>query len=185
VSAAIRELALPGVLEIIPVRHGDARGWFAETFREDWLATHVPGLRFVQDNASHSTRRGVLRGLHYQLAPRAQAKLVHVVRGAIFDVAVDLRAGSRSFGRWVGLELSAERMNQIFVPAGFAHGFVTLVDDTQIAYKVSDTYAPEFDRSIRYDDPRIAIDWPVPPAEIQLSAKDAAAPFLADAECFP
>ena len=184
-SVAIRELALPGVLEIAPVRHGDARGWFAETFREEWLAKHVPGLRFVQDNVSHSKRRGVLRGLHYQLLPRAQAKLVHVVSGAIFDVAVDLRAGSRSFGRWVGLELSAERMNQIFVPAGFAHGFVTLVDDTMVAYKVSDTYAPEFDRSVRYDDPRIAIDWPVPPAEIQLSAKDAAAPFLADAECFP
>lgn len=181
----IRPTSLEGVLEIVPAKFGDDRGFFSETYNAAHLAKSGIDLTFVQDNHSLSARRGVLRGLHYQLAPRAQDKLIRVVRGAIFDVAVDIRKGSPTFAQWVGVELSAEKWNQLLVPKGFAHGFVTLTENTEVVYKVTNYYAPEHDRSIRYDDPDIAIDWPVPTQDLQLSDKDLAACLLADAEAFP
>ena len=180
----MRPTGLDGVLEIVPAKFGDARGFFSETYNAARLAKSGIDLTFVQDNHSLSARRGVLRGLHYQLAPRAQDKLVRVVRGAIFDVAVDIRRGSPTFGQWVGVELSAEKWNQLLVPKGFAHGFVTLTENTEVIYKVTDYYSPEHDRSIRYDDPDIAIDWPIPTGDLQLSDKDLSASPLADAEVF-
>lgn len=180
----IRPTGLAGVLEIVPARFGDARGFFSETYNAAHLAEAGIDLTFVQDNHSLSARRGVLRGLHYQLPPRAQDKLVRVVRGAIFDVAVDIRRGSPTFSRWVGVELSAEKWNQLLVPKGFAHGFVTLTENTEVVYKVTDYYSPEHDRSIRYDDPDIAIDWPIASADLQLSEKDLAARRLAEADVF-
>lgn len=181
----IRPTGLEGVLEIVPARFGDARGFFSETYNAARLAEAGVDLVFVQDNHSLSGRRGVLRGLHYQLPPRAQDKLVRVVRGAIFDVAVDIRRGSPTFSRWIGVELSAEKWNQLLVPKGFAHGFVTLTENTEVVYKVTDYYSPEHDRSIRYDDPDIAIDWPIASADLQLSEKDLAARYLAEADVFP
>jgi dTDP-4-dehydrorhamnose 3,5-epimerase len=180
----IRPTNLNGVLEIVPARFGDARGFFSETYNASRLAKAGIDLAFVQDNHSLSARRGVLRGLHYQLPPRAQDKLVRVVRGAIFDVAVDIRKGSPTFAKWVGVELSAEKWNQLLVPKGFAHGFVTLTENTEVVYKVTDYYSPAQDRSIRYDDPDIAINWPVTDGELQLSDKDMAAPRLLNAEVF-
>jgi dTDP-4-dehydrorhamnose 3,5-epimerase len=177
---------LPGVFVIEPKLFGDDRGWFMESFNEARfaaaLAEHgapAPG-RFVQDNHSAS-RAGVLRGLHHQLPPHAQGKLVRVVRGRAFDVAVDIRRASPGFGRWFGLELNAENRRQLWIPPGFAHGFVALEDDTHFLYKTTDYYAPACERSIRWDDPAIGIAWPaglVP----SLAPKDAAAPLLADAE---
>lgn len=180
----VRPTELGGVLELIPKRFGDDRGFFSETYQSQRFAAAGVDLDFVQDNHSFSARRGVLRGLHYQLPPRAQDKLLRVVRGRILDVAVDIRKGSPSFARWVAVEISAEKWNQLLIPKGFAHGFVTLEDNTEIVYKVSDTYSPEHDRSIRYDDPVIGIDWPLAAEEIQLSDKDRNAPFLRDADVF-
>ncbi|QPC94103.1 dTDP-4-dehydrorhamnose 3,5-epimerase [Mesorhizobium sp. INR15] len=180
----VRSLGLEGVLEIIPRRHGDARGFFIETYNEERFAEAGIDLRFVQDNHSYSAAAGVLRGLHYQLAPRAQDKLLRVIRGAILDVAVDIRRGSSSFGKWLALEISAEKGNQILVPKGFAHGFVTLVPDTEVLYKVTDTYSPQHDRSIRFDDPAIGIEWPAVADGFQLSDKDLKAPLLAATEVF-
>ncbi|MCZ8543090.1 dTDP-4-dehydrorhamnose 3,5-epimerase [Mesorhizobium qingshengii] len=180
----VRPLGIDGVLEIVPKRHGDARGFFIETYNAERFSQAGIDLRFVQDNHSYSAAAGVLRGLHYQLAPRAQDKLVRVIRGSILDVAVDIRRGSKTFGKWVALELSADRGNQILVPKGFAHGFVTLVPDTEVLYKVTDTYSPEHDRSIRFDDPAIGIEWPSMAGGFQLSDKDLKAPLLAAAEVF-
>lgn len=180
----IRRTALPEVLEVVPKRFGDDRGFFSETYRQSQFEEFGVDLQFVQDNHSYSAAKGVLRGLHYQLPPRAQDKLVRVVKGAIFDVAVDIRKGSPTFGQWVGVEISAEKWNQLLVPKGFAHGFVTLVEDTEVIYKVTDYYAPEQDRSIRYDDPAIGIAWPVPAGDVQLSAKDRDAALLKDADIF-
>jgi dTDP-4-dehydrorhamnose 3,5-epimerase len=180
----VKELELAGVYEITPQRFGDDRGFFSETYSAPGLVAAGIDLIFVQDNHSLSRAVGVLRGLHYQLPPFAQDKLVRVVHGAIFDVAVDIRKNSPTFGRWLGLEVSAEKWNQILVPRGFAHGFVTLVPDTEVVYKVTERYAPEYDRSIRFDDPAIGIDWPVPAAGITLSDKDRGAPLLADAQIF-
>lgn len=180
----VRELDLGGVFEIAARQFPDPRGFFSETYNAATFARAGIPANFVQDNHSRSVDRGVLRGLHYQLPPMAQDKLVRVVRGAVYDVAVDIRRTSPSFGKWVGLELSVEKWNQIFVPRGFAHGFVTLQPDTEVVYKVSEFYAPEHDRAIRFDDPDIAIGWPVEASEIQVSDKDAAAPRLRDAEIF-
>ncbi len=180
----VRKLALDGVYEILPARHGDERGFFSETYNAAKLAEHGIELAFVQDNQSLSKVAGVLRGLHYQLPPFAQDKLVRVVRGAILDVAVDIRASSPTYGKWLALELSAAKWNQILVPKGYAHGFVTLVPETEVIYKVSDRYAPDHERSIRFDDPELGIDWRFPIADLTLSAKDRAAPLLADAEVF-
>jgi dTDP-4-dehydrorhamnose 3,5-epimerase len=176
----VRRLAIPGVLEIKPRKFGDARGFFSETWSTAAMKSAGLDLDFVQDNHSYSAGRGVLRGLHFQLPPIAQDKLVRVSRGSIFDVAVDIRRGSPTYGRWVGLTLSAEIWNQILVPKGFAHGFVTLENDTEVQYKVTAPYSPQHERSIRFDDPALAIEWPVEAEDILLSAKDAEAPSFAD-----
>jgi dTDP-4-dehydrorhamnose 3,5-epimerase len=180
----VRPLGLDGVVEIAPRKFGDERGFFSETYNASSFAEAGIGLTFVQDNHSFSAVKGVLRGLHYQLPPAAQDKLVRVTRGRVFDVAVDIRRGSPTFSKWVGVELSAEKWNQILVPKGFAHGFVTLEPDTEVLYKVTDYYSPEHDRSIRFDDPTIGIDWPIDTTTVQLSAKDRDAPTLAEAELF-
>lgn len=178
----VRPLALAGLLEILPVRFGDDRGFFSEVWSAEKMAAAGLDLDFVQDNHSYSAERGVLRGLHFQDPPAGQAKLVRVSRGAIFDVAVDIRRDSPTYGKWAGLVVSAEKWNQILVPVGFAHGFVTLEDNSEVQYKVSAPYRADLDRAIRYDDPAIAIEWPLPADAIKLSAKDAAAPLLADVD---
>ncbi|HWT63446.1 MAG TPA: dTDP-4-dehydrorhamnose 3,5-epimerase [Ochrobactrum sp.] len=180
----VRPLGLDGVFEVSPRKFGDDRGFFSETYNAKSFAEAGIELNFVQDNHSYSAAKGVVRGLHYQLPPFAQDKLVRVTRGAILDVAVDLRRSSPTFGKWVALEVSAEKWNQILVPKGFAHGFMTLVENTEVIYKVTDYYSPEHDRSIRFDDPAIGIDWPLPSSGVQLSDKDQKAPLFADAEVF-
>jgi dTDP-4-dehydrorhamnose 3,5-epimerase len=177
-----RPLGLPGLIEIRPPRFSDERGFFSETWNEAAFAEAGLDARFVQDNHSLSVHKGVLRGLHYQLPPAAQEKLVRVSRGSIFDVAVDIRKGSDTFGRWAGVRLSAESWNQLLVPKGFAHGFVTLEADTEVQYKVTGAYSPAHDRGIRFNDPAIGIEWPLAEAELTLSQKDRTAPLLADAE---
>jgi dTDP-4-dehydrorhamnose 3,5-epimerase len=172
--------ALDGVVEIRPTRHGDDRGWFSETYKRHTLGDAGIGIEFVQDNESFSAPAGTLRGLHYQIAPHAQVKLVRVIHGSILDVAVDIRRDSDTFGQHVAVTLTAEEGNQLLVPAGFAHGFCTLEADVRVAYKVSDRYAPECERAIRWDDPELAIDWQLPPDGPTLSSKDAVAPLLAD-----
>jgi dTDP-4-dehydrorhamnose 3,5-epimerase len=176
-----RPLALPEVLEILPARFGDHRGFFSEVWSAAGFSELGLDVSFVQDNHSFSVEAGVLRGLHYQEPPAEQAKLVRVVRGAIYDVAVDIRQGSPTFGKWVGLTVSAEAWNQVFVPAGFAHGFLTLEPNTEVLYKVSAGYSPEHDRGIRFDDPAIGIDWPLAGRRPVISDKDAKAPLLAEA----
>ena len=180
----VRKLSLEGVYEITPKRFGDHRGFFSETYNALSLAEAGIDVVFVQDNHSLSRQAGVLRGLHYQLPPFAQDKLVRVVRGAILDVAVDIRNGSPTFGKWLALEISAQKWNQILVPKGFAHGFLTLADDTEVVYKVTQPYSPGHERSIRFDDPQLAIDWQIQASAISLSDKDRNAPNLADAEIF-
>ncbi|MFX4220971.1 MAG: dTDP-4-dehydrorhamnose 3,5-epimerase [Thalassobaculum sp.] len=165
---------------LTPKRFGDARGFFSETYNKAALAEHGLDLDFVQDNHSMSQAIGVLRGLHFQTPPFAQDKLVRVVKGRIFDVAVDIRRGSPTFGKWVGAEISAEAWNQILVPVGFAHGFVTLEPDTEVIYKVTAPYAPDHDKGIAWNDPSIAIDWPLNGIEPTLSDKDTKHPALAD-----
>lgn len=179
---AVRELALPGVFEIVPRKHQDGRGFFSETWNAASLSGQGIAVDFVQDNHSFSVAAGVLRGLHYQKPPFAQDKLVRVTRGSIFDVAVDIRQNSPTYGQWVGLTVSAEAWNQILVPIGFAHGFVTLEPDCEVLYKTSAPYSPEHDRGIRFDDPQIAIDWPFEIEKLTLSDKDRAAPPLAEAD---
>lgn len=178
----VRALALKGVLEIRTPQFADDRGFFSEVWNmARWSEAGIDTI-FVQDNHSLSRQRGVLRGLHYQAPPVAQAKLVRVTRGAVFDVAVDIRAGSPTCGRWVSTILSAERWNQLFIPAGFAHGFLTLEADSEVIYKVSAPYSAEHDRAIRFDDPDIAIEWPIAEDELVLSDKDRAAPLLAEVQ---
>lgn len=173
-----------GLTEIVPRRITDERGFFSEVWNEAMqrLTGFTDG--FVQENHSRSVAAGVLRGLHYQLPPFAQAKLVRVTRGAIFDVVVDIRRSSPGFGRWQGVTVSAEQWNQLFVPAGFAHGFLTLEADTEVQYKVSARYSAEHERTICFDDPAIGIEWPTLAGALTLSDKDRAAPLLADAELF-
>jgi dTDP-4-dehydrorhamnose 3,5-epimerase len=175
---SIVPLEIPDVLLITPKRFGDARGFFSETYNRDALAANGIDANFVQDNHSVSEAVGTIRGLHFQAPPRAQTKLVRCGRGRMFDVAVDIRKGSPSFGKWVGAELTFENGRQLLVPAGFAHGFVTLEPGTEIIYKCSDTYAPETEGAIRYDDPDLAIDWNLGGLEPRLSDKDAKAPLL-------
>jgi dTDP-4-dehydrorhamnose 3,5-epimerase len=181
--------ALPGVVIIEPAVFGDDRGWFYESFNEARFNAALddiglpPAPRFVQDNHS-SSKAGVLRGLHYQLPPQAQGKLVRVVQGAAWDVAVDIRRGSPTFGQWFGLELNADNKRQLWIPAGYAHGFVALQDDTHFLYKTTDVWSKACERAIRWDDPAIAIAWPIPAglAAPLVAPKDAAAPCLAEAE---
>ncbi|WP_186417736.1 dTDP-4-dehydrorhamnose 3,5-epimerase [Bosea sp. CS1GBMeth4] len=177
---AFEPLAIPAVVLIRPRKFGDARGYFMETWNLEAFAAAGIGAAFVQDNQSLSAARGVVRGLHFQAPPAPQAKLVRVLRGAIFDVAVDIRAGSPSYGRWCAATLTAEGAEQIFVPRGFAHGFCTLEPDTEVAYKVDGPYAPETEGGLVWNDARLSIDWPVAPGEAQLSGKDAVLPGFAD-----
>lgn len=174
--------AIPDVKIIEPRVFGDERGFFMETWNERVFAAAGLDIRFVQDNHSRSNR-GVLRGLHYQVM-HTQGKLVRVTAGRVFDVAVDLRRASPHFGRWVGVELSAANKRMLWVPPGFAHGFLTLEDGTDFLYKCTDFYAPEHDRSLLWSDPALDIDWPLDGLIPQLSAKDAGGSPLADAETF-
>jgi dTDP-4-dehydrorhamnose 3,5-epimerase len=174
----IEPTALSGVLILTPRRFGDARGWFVETWNAARMAEAGLDQPWVQDNHSHSAAQGTLRGLHYQSPPRAQDKLVRCSRGAMLDVAVDIRTGSPTYGKWVRVELSAENGRQLLVPKGFLHGFVTLTADTEVQYKCTDLYSPEHDGAVRWDDPAIGIDWGVT-API-LSDKDRKAPLLAE-----
>jgi dTDP-4-dehydrorhamnose 3,5-epimerase len=174
----IEPTTLPDVLILTPRRFGDARGWFSETWNAARMAEAGLDLRWVQDNHSYSAARGTLRGLHYQSPPRAQDKLVRCSRGAILDVAVDIRSGSPAYGKWVAVELSPDNGRQLLVPQGFLHGFVTLTVDTEVQYKCSDLYAPENDGAVRWDDPVLGIDWGT--SAPVLSDKDARAPLLAE-----
>jgi len=174
-----KRLDIPEVILVEPKVFPDERGFFMETYKYSEFAANGIPQRFVQDNFSHSVR-GVLRGLHYQKVPAVQGKLVMVVRGEIFDVAVDIRKGSPTYGRWVGVRLSSENRRMLWVPEGFAHGFVVLSEEADVMYKVTSEYAPELDRGIRWNDPEIGIDWPV--KNPILSPKDNTQPFLAEAD---
>jgi dTDP-4-dehydrorhamnose 3,5-epimerase len=174
----ITSLAIPDVRLVVPDRFGDARGFFSETYsRRDFAAAGIAD-EFVQDNQSRSASVGTVRGLHYQLPPFAQGKLIRALKGSILDVAVDIRRGSPSFGTHVAVILTAEAGNQLYVPTGFAHGFCTLEPDTEVAYKVTAYYSREHDRGIRWNDPALGIDWPVEADVAVLSAKDVALPLL-------
>ena len=171
---------LPGVMILTPRRFGDARGFFCESWNKRALAGQGLHFDFVQDNHSLSAQVGTVRGLHFQAPPHAQAKLVRCGRGRLFDVAVDIRKGSPSYGQWFGLELSFENGRQLLIPAGFLHGFVTREPDTEIIYKCTDYYAPESDGAVLFNDPDIGVDWDMGDVAPVLSDKDAAAPRLRD-----
>ena len=176
----VEKTALAGVLILTPPRFGDHRGFFSESWNRARAEAAGIEIDFVQDNHSLSREVGTVRGLHFQSEPHAQAKLVRCGRGCLFDVAVDIRRGSPTYGKWIGEELSFENGKQLLIPAGFLHGFVTREPDTEIVYKCSDYYAPECDGAVRFDCPTIGIDWGIDPAAAILSGKDAAAPVLAD-----
>lgn len=176
----IQPTAIPDVKVLTPKKFGDRRGFFSEVYSRRALAELGIHLEFVQDNHAYSAEAGVLRGLHCQIDPKAQAKLVRVIRGAIRDVAVDIRRNSPTFGRHVMVELSAENWRQLLVPRGFAHGYLTLMPDTEVIYKVTADYAPELERGIRWNDPDLAIDWGVPPGGIILSERDSRLPPFKD-----
>ena len=174
------ETGIEGLVVIEPDCHGDHRGWFMETYSKPKFEELGITCEFVQDNQSFSAQRGTLRGLHFQIEPMAQSKLLRCTRGKILDVAVDLRKNSPTYKKWYSIELSAENKLQFFMPAGMAHGFVTLTDDVEVQYKVDKVYAPECDRSVRFDDPEIGVDWGI--AEPILSEKDLKAPLLKDSD---
>ena len=176
----IIDTAIADVKILEPQVFGDERGFFMETWREDWFSTQVCARRFVQDNHSFSASKGTLRGLHYQLNPKCQAKIIRCTSGAILDVAVDIRRGSPQYKQWVAVELTEENKKQLFVPRGFAHGFLTLTDNVEVQYKADNYYAPECDGNIRYDDPEIGIDWGR--GEFILSEKDQRAPLLRECQ---
>ena len=174
------ESLLKGVKLIEPKAYGDHRGFFLESYNEQ--AFHEAGIRerFIQDNHSLSREAGVIRGMHYQLTPKAQAKLIRVATGAIYDVVVDMRKGSPTYGKWEGYILSEHNKRQLLVPKGFAHGFCTITENVNVLYKVDELYSPEHDRGIAWDDPELAIEWPV--SEPILSEKDGKHPVLSEAE---
>lgn len=174
----VRPLALDGVFEIRPSKFDDPRGFFSEVWSSERMAEAGFDIVFVQDNHSYSAAKGVLRGLHFQIPPAAQYKLIRVSKGSIFDVAVDIRRDSATFGKWDGAVLSADLWNQMLVPPGFAHGFVTLEEHCEVQYKVDAPYRRDLDRAIRFDDPAIAIEWPLSGDAVQLSERDRNAPFL-------
>lgn len=176
----IEPLSIPDVKVFTPKKHGDQRGFFSEVYNKKALAAAGIDIEFVQDNHSLSAEKGVVRGLHFQLAPFAQDKLLRVVRGSVFDVAVDLRQDSPTYGKHVTAVLSAEAWNQILVPIGFAHGFMTLEPDTEVIYKVSNYYAPDHDRGILWNDPALGIEWPFGEDVATLSDKDLKQPRLAE-----
>jgi len=174
----VRELGLSGLLEVVPRRLGDDRGYFAEVWREDRFGSLAGDVGFVQENQSLSGRVGTVRGLHFQSHPAGQGKLVRCTQGAILDVAVDIRHDSPTFGQWIGVELTPEKLNQLWVPVGFAHGFCTLLPDTIVTYKVTSYYSPENDKGVAWDDPAIGIVWPDVVDADTLSAKDRVQPKL-------
>ncbi len=174
----ITETTLKGVYVIEPQVFGDARGWFMESWSKRKLQEAGIDVDFVQDNQSFSATKGTLRGLHYQLNPMCQAKLLRCTKGSILDVAVDIRKGSPQYAKWVAVELSAENKKQLFIPRGFAHGFITLTDDVEVQYKADNYYAPECDGNIRWNDPEIGVDWGMEP--VILSDKDRNAPLLSE-----
>jgi len=176
----VQNLEIPDVKVISGTKFGDSRGFFSETYQKRAFAEVGIAQDFVQDNHSYSAMKFVLRGLHFQSPPFAQDKLVRVTRGRILDVAVDLRRASKTFGKWVSAEISAHEWNQILVPIGFAHGVLTLEPDTEILYKVTNYYSPKHDLGVRWDDPDLAIEWPVTKSEIVLSEKDKSQPYLKD-----
>jgi dTDP-4-dehydrorhamnose 3,5-epimerase len=175
-----RTFSIAGLIEISPRKIGDDRGYFAEIFRRDLFDAQAPGVHFVQDNQSLSVRAGTIRGLHFQSNPCAQGKLVRCIAGKLFDVAVDLRRESPTYGRWQSIILSAEECNQFWVPAGFGHGFCSLEPNSIISYRVTDYYSAENDRGVAWDDPGIAIQWPAVADPSTLSDKDRRQPRLAD-----
>lgn len=176
----VDDLDISAVRVLTPKKHGDHRGFFSEVYNKKALAEAGVAIDFVQDNHSLSAEKGVVRGLHFQVPPFAQDKLVRVVRGSVFDVAVDLRRGSPTYGQHVSVVLSAEAWNQILVPIGFAHGFMTLEPDTEVIYKVSNYYAPDHDKGLLWNDPDLGIAWPIPEGEAILSDKDRKQPRFAD-----
>lgn len=175
------ETKLPGVYIIEPVVHGDHRGYFMETYSAKTFSDLGIDTVFVQDNQSFTAKKGTLRGIHFQNAPMAQAKLVRVTKGAVLDVAVDLRKGSPTYKQWVSVELNSENKRMLYIPRGFGHGFVTLTDDVEFCYKVDNLYSRECDRGIRFDDPDIGVDWGTD--EPVLSQKDASSPLFKDSDC--
>lgn len=176
----IEPQCIPEVLLILPDRFGDSRGFFSETFRASALAEAGVHDDFVQDNHALSERRGTLRGFHFQAPPHAQGKLLRVTRGVILDVAVDIRKGSPTYGRHVAAELSADNWRQLYVPVGFAHAYVTLTDACEVLYKTTGYYNPQVEGGLRWDDPALGVDWPLPRSEIRANARDADWPGLAD-----
>jgi dTDP-4-dehydrorhamnose 3,5-epimerase len=177
---AFEPLAIPAVVLIRPKKFGDARGYFMETYSTEAFAAAGIEAAFVQDNQSLSATAGVVRGLHFQAPPVPQAKLIRVLKGVIFDVAVDIRLGSPTYGRWCAATLTADGAEQLFVPRGFAHGFCTLEPNTEVVYKVDGPYAPQTEGGIAWNDPTLAIDWPITAAEAQLSGKDTVLPGFAE-----
>jgi len=175
----IIETAIPAVKIFVPARHGDARGWLSETWRRDRFAAAGLDHDFVQDNAAFSAQQGTIRGLHFQLPPQAQGKLVRAALGSVWDVAVDLRAESPTYGQHVAYTLSAERGEAMWVPPGFAHGFCTLTPETLVIYKMTALYAPQAERGLRWDDPALAIAWPVAADRAILKPADRTHPVLA------
>jgi len=175
--------AIDGVWIIEPRVFADERGYFMESYKQELFERHVGKINFVQDNESKSVR-GVLRGLHYQLPPFTQSKLVRVISGAVLDVAVDIRKKSPTFGKHVAVELSSENKRQLFIPHGFAHGFLVTSPEAVFAYKVDNVYSPQCERGIRFNDPAIGIDWGIPESELLLSEKDRGAKLLNEAEVF-
>lgn len=173
-------LDIPDVVLVTPTKFGDSRGYFMETFRQSSFAEQVGPFEFVQDNQSLSAEVGTVRGLHFQLEPKAQGKLVRCIAGALLDVAVDIRKGSATFGQHVAVELTAENGKQLWVPPGFAHGFCTLAPNTEISYKVTNYYSAEHDRGLLWNDAELGIEWPVDPQKAYLSDKDKRQPRLAE-----
>ena len=178
----VERLAIPDVLLLTPKRYGDARGWLSEVYSRKAMAQAGLPAEFVQDNQAFSPKRGTLRGLHLQIPPQPIAKLVRCIRGAIFDVAVDVRAGSPTFGRWVGAELTADNGAMLLAPRGFAHAYCTLTDNAEVLYKLDGYYAPDCERGLRWDDPAIGIDWPIAADQLTINDRDRALPLLADFE---
>jgi dTDP-4-dehydrorhamnose 3,5-epimerase len=179
-SFCIESLRIPEVVLVTPARICDTRGYFAEVFRDDSFRSKVSDLSFVQENESLSLAAGTVRGLHFQTEPFAQGKLVRCLAGGLFDVAVDIRAGSPTYGEWVAATLTAEQGNQLWIPAGFLHGFCTLASNTLVAYKVSNYYSPDCDKGVRWNDPDIGVAWPDVVDPSQLSPKDARQPRLSE-----
>ena len=173
---------IEGLCVITPAVHGDSRGYFMETYNENDMKEAGINITFVQDNQSFSSQKGILRGIHFQNNPMAQAKLVRVTKGAVLDVAVDLRKGSPTYKQWVAVELSAENKRMLMIPRGFGHGFKTLTDDVEFCYKVDNLYSKECDRGIRFNDPTIGVDWGEVKEEL-LSQKDTISPLLDDSDC--